>query len=108
MKFLAQNIFEKGPRDKFKAIDTFYGSLAQFFIFFKGQKQENFDFKKNAFTQVEFRTLYLHILITNTCLTIYITNTVYLKGDQKKFFPKKNKHNDVFLSFKNIFVICQI
>ena len=48
MKFLAQNIFEKGPRDKFKAIDTVYGSLAQFFIFFKGQKQENFDLKKKC------------------------------------------------------------
>ena len=48
MKFLAQNIFEKGPRDKFKAIDTFYGSLAQFFIFFKGKKQENFDFQKKC------------------------------------------------------------
>jgi hypothetical protein len=36
MEFLAQNFFEKGPRDKFEAIDTFYGSLAQFFKFFKG------------------------------------------------------------------------
>jgi hypothetical protein len=67
MKFLAQNFFEKGPKDKFEAIDTLYGSLAQFFSFFKGQKQEKFDLKKNAFSQVEFRTLYLHILITNTC-----------------------------------------
>ncbi len=48
MKFLAQNIFEKGPRDKFKAIDTFYGSIAQFFTFFKGQKQEKSDLKKKC------------------------------------------------------------
>ena len=46
MKFLAQNFFEKGPRDKFEAIDTLYGSLAQFFTFFKGQKQEKLDFQK--------------------------------------------------------------
>ena len=50
MKFLAQNCFEKGPRDKFEAIDTLYGSPAQFFIFFKGQKQEKFELKKNAFS----------------------------------------------------------
>ncbi len=50
MKFLAQNFFEKGPRDKFEAINTLYGSLAQFFTFFKGQKQEKFDLKKNAFS----------------------------------------------------------
>jgi hypothetical protein len=49
MKFLAQNFFEKGPRDKFKAIDTLYGSLAQFFTFFKGQKKEKFYFKKMHF-----------------------------------------------------------
>jgi hypothetical protein len=50
MKFLAQNFFETGPRDKLQAIDTLYGSLAQFFTFFKGQKQEKFDFQKNAFS----------------------------------------------------------
>ena len=64
MKFLAQNFFEKGPRDKFEALDTLYGSLAQFFTFFKGQKQEKFDFQKKQVPQVEFRTLYLHILLT--------------------------------------------
>ncbi len=48
MKFLAQKFFGKGPRDKFEAIDTLYGSLAQFFTFFKGQKPEKFDFQKNA------------------------------------------------------------
>ena len=48
MKFLAQNFFEKGSRDKFEAIDTLYGSLAQFITFFKGQKQEKFDFKKKC------------------------------------------------------------
>ncbi len=48
MKFLAQNFFEKGPKDKFEAIDTLSGSLAQFFTFFKGQKQEKFDFQKNC------------------------------------------------------------
>jgi hypothetical protein len=48
MKFLAQNFFEKGPRDKFLAKDTLYGSLAQFFTFFKGQKQEKFDFQKKC------------------------------------------------------------
>ena len=50
MKFLAQNFFGKGPRDKFEAIDTLYGSLDQFFTFFKGQKQEKLDFPKNAFS----------------------------------------------------------
>jgi hypothetical protein len=48
MKFLAQNFFEKGPRDKFKAIDTLYGSLAKFFTFFKDQKQEKFDFQNKC------------------------------------------------------------
>jgi hypothetical protein len=50
MKFLAQTFFEKGPRDKFEAKDTLFGSLAKFFTFFKGQKQEKFDFQKNAFS----------------------------------------------------------
>jgi hypothetical protein len=48
MKFLAQIFFEKRPRDKFEAIDTLYGSLAHFFTFFKGQKQEKFDFQKKC------------------------------------------------------------
>ncbi len=48
MKFLAQNLFEKGPRDKFEATDTLYGSLAQFFTFFKCQEQEKFDFQKKC------------------------------------------------------------
>ena len=47
---LAQNFFEKGSRDKFEATNTLYGSLAQFFTFFKGQKPEKFDLKKNAFS----------------------------------------------------------
>jgi hypothetical protein len=49
MKFLAQIFFEKGPRNKCEAIDTLYGSLAQFFTFFKGHKQEKFDFQKMHF-----------------------------------------------------------
>ncbi len=48
IKFLAQNFFGKGPRDKFEAIDTLYGSPAQFFTFFKGQKQEKFVFPKKC------------------------------------------------------------
>ena len=50
MKFLAQNFFEKGPRDKFEAIDTLYRSLAQFFTFFLDQKQKKCDFQKNVFS----------------------------------------------------------
>jgi hypothetical protein len=46
MNFLNQNFIEKGPRDKFEATDTLHGSLAQFFKFVKGQKQEKFDFQK--------------------------------------------------------------
>ena len=46
--FLAQIFILKGPRDKFEAIYTLYGSLAQFLTFFKGQKQEKFEFKKKC------------------------------------------------------------
>jgi hypothetical protein len=40
----------KGPRDKFKAIDTLCGSLAQFFKLFLGPKHEKCKLKKNAFS----------------------------------------------------------
>jgi hypothetical protein len=50
MKFLAQIFFEKGPTDKFKAIDTLYGSLAQLFTFVNAKNKKSLIFKKNAFS----------------------------------------------------------
>ena len=50
IKFLAQNFFGKGPRDKFEAIDTLYGSLAQFLHFLKAKNKKSLIFKKNAFS----------------------------------------------------------
>ncbi len=78
-------------------VTPLYGSLAQFFTFFKGQKQEKFDLKKNAFSQDEFRTLYLHILITNTCF-----NHIYYKYCVFEWVKKcfeKIYYNDIFFSF---------